>query len=776
MRQTNMIWNFERCLVEAKKYVKRSHFKNENPSAYGAARKNGWLDSICCHMELTLCQKRELWGKFEENQKESQKYKNRSEFFAGNKVAYRIAEVNGWLDSFYPATAIKHGWWNDKKRCKQEAKKYKTRTEFCKKSNGAYTASIKNGWLDEICSHMTTKWEKKWASKELCHKEAIKYKTRTEFQRECDGAYTYALRHSFLDEICSHMELVHVVKWNSKEACHNEALKYNTRVEFMRSSSSAYNYALKHGFLDDICKHMEVYGNLQKRCIYAFEFSDNYVYVGLTCNLRRREHDHLSSKGSAVYKHIQESGKYPQLIVVHDYVEKERAKELEAETLKIYQMRGWSTLNRAKTGAMGGLPKKWTKERCMTVLKECQSLAEFKCCFPSAYYSCQVNNWLDEVYQLYPENFTIEDIRKEASKYKYRKDFWRYSRDAYNSAIKQGVLSKVCAEYSLIVTNDEESIVTPDIPEQYIKDLKAIAQKYQTKKAFRKGDRAAYNKACRLQVLQLICSHMKKPKIWTTEECAAIAFKYSQRSDFRKYDKRAYDAAHDHGWLDIICAHMPKSAPQKIWTKEECLSISQKYTERSEFRKYNQNAYHAAREHGWLDEICTHMPKPVFPKKWTKEECLIIAKKCSKRSEMMRIDRNAYNAARTNGWLDEICAHMSRPKHKARFYWTKEKCQERALLYKHRVDLKNGDGSAYTTAVANGWLDEICSHMTKPSPKRKWTKEKCHQVALKYKTAKEFRQKERSVYATALRFGWLDEICSHLVFVSKKGLGRKYKS
>ena len=142
----------------------------------------------------------------------------------------------------------------------------------------------------------------------------------------------------------------------------------------------------------------------------------------------------------------------------------------------------------------------------------------------------------------------------------------------------------------------------------------------------------------------------------------------------------------------------------------------------------------------------------------------------------MRIDRNAYNAARTNGWLDEICAHMSRPKHKARFYWTKEKCQERALLYKHRVDLKNGDGSAYTTAVANGWLDEICSHMTKPSPKRKWTKEKCHQVALKYKTAKEFRQKERSVYATALRFGWLDEICSHLVFVSKKGLGRKYKS
>ena len=768
-------WNYERCSAEAKKYVKRSHFKNACASAYGAARKNGWLDSICSHMELTLCQKRRLWSNLKECRKESKKYKNRSEFFAGNKVAYSIAEENGWIDSFYPTTAIKHGWWNDKERCKQEALKYKTRTEFCKKSNGAYAASIKNGWLDDICSHMIVKWEKKWASKETCLKEAIKYKTRAEFQRESDGAYTYALRHGFLDEICEHMELAHVVKWNSKEACHKEAMKYNTRKEFQMECDGAYTYALRHGFLDEICSHMEVYGNFFKRCIYAFEFSDNYVYVGLTCNLRRRERDHLSGKRSAVYRHIQDSGIIPHLIIVHDYVEKERAKELEAGTLWLYKEKGWNTLNRAKTGAMGALPKKWTKERCMLALKKCHSLAEFKSCYSSAYYSCQTNNWLDEVYQLYPENYTIEDIRKEASKYKYREDFWRYSRDAYNSAMKQGVLSKVCAEYSLIVTNDEESIVTPDIQEQKIMDLKAIAQKYQTKKAFKKGDKAAYNKACRMQVLQLICSHMKKPRIWTTEECAAIALKYNQRSDFRKNDKNAYDAARDHGWLDIICAHMPKPTQQKIWTKEECAIIAKKYNERSKFRMSNQNAYHAAREHGWLDEICAHMPKPILPKKWTKEECAVIAKKCSKRSEMMSIDRNAYNAARINGWLDEICAHMSRPKHKDRFYWTKEKCQEKALLYKHRVDFKTGDGSAYTTAVAHGWLDEICSHMTRPASKRKWTKEMCHQVALKYKTAKEFRQKERSVYATARNFGWLDEICSHLIFTSKRGLGRKYK-
>lgn len=145
------------------------------------------------------------------------------------------------------------------------------------------------------------------------------------------------------------------------------------------------------------------------------------------------------------------------------------------------------------------------------------------------------------------------------------------------------------------------------------------------------------------------------------------------------------------------------------------------------------------------------------------------------RSEMIKHDSNAYNAARKNGWLDEICAHMASHKHVNRFYWTKERCLERALRYVHRVDFKNGDGSAYSTAVRRGWLDEICSHMTKPTPKVKWTKEECHKVAQKYKTAIDFRKQERSVYATALHKGWLEDICSHLIFASKKGLGRKYK-
>jgi len=48
---------------------------------------------------------------------------------------------------------------------------------------------------------------------------------------------------------------------------------------------------------------------------------------------------------------------------------------------------------------------------------------------------------------------------------------------------------------------------------------------------------------------------------------------------------------------------------------------------------------------------------------------------------------------------------------KSKNYWTKEKCQEDALLYKSRSEYNKKSCSSYCKAWENGWLDEICSHM-----------------------------------------------------------------
>lgn len=44
-------------------------------------------------------------------------------------------------------------------------------------------------------------------------------------------------------------------KWTF-DRCHKEALKYNKRKDFEVNSKAAYAAAHRHGWLNEICKHM----------------------------------------------------------------------------------------------------------------------------------------------------------------------------------------------------------------------------------------------------------------------------------------------------------------------------------------------------------------------------------------------------------------------------------------------------------------------------------------------------------------------------------------
>ena len=50
-------------------------------------------------------------------------------------------------------------------------------------------------------------------------------------------------------------------------------------------------------------------------------------------------------------------------------------------------------------------------------------------------------------------------------------------------------------------------------------------------------------------------------------------------------------------------------------------------------------------------------------------------------------------------------------KHKPKNYWNKEMCTKEALKYNGRYEFQKNSMSAYRSAIVNGWLDEVCSHM-----------------------------------------------------------------
>lgn len=342
---TKIIWTFESCKKEALNYKKRTEFKKCNGSAYGIASKNRWLNDICSHM-IEIQKSKDYWI-FDKCKEEALNYNSRFEFQKNNISAYKKAWKEGWLDEICshmtPTTSLKKRYiyayefpktnsvyvgltWNlnhrhlshmnDEKssvykymkihnlknvdfifkefgyydmliagskeseienqyhengwvilnkaktgalggsilkwtfdKCKKEALNYKTRTEFYKNNLGAYLRAQRNGWLDDICQHMIEgKLPNGYWNFEKCREEALNYKTRSEFSKYSNGAYDKARDNNWLDDICQHMKIIKR-KWTFEE-CKEEASKYNRRSDLEKGNLGAYKKARKEGWID----------------------------------------------------------------------------------------------------------------------------------------------------------------------------------------------------------------------------------------------------------------------------------------------------------------------------------------------------------------------------------------------------------------------------------------------------------------------------------------------------------------------------------------------
>lgn len=148
-----------------------------------------------------------------------------------------------------------------------EALKYKTRADFYRKNQSAYSTSWREGILDKICSHMTN-GRIHWTLNKL-KKEALKYKTRYEFHKKSPAAYSSACKRKLLNSICSHME--DVLNYWTLESIEQEALKYQSRWDFSRKSPGSYGAALRMGILDRICSHIKTEGSSSKPELLLFQ-------------------------------------------------------------------------------------------------------------------------------------------------------------------------------------------------------------------------------------------------------------------------------------------------------------------------------------------------------------------------------------------------------------------------------------------------------------------------------------------------------------------------
>lgn len=94
---------------------------------------------------------------------------------------------------------------------------------------------------------------------------------------------------------------------------------------------------------------------------------------------------------------------------------------------------------------------------------------------------------------------------------------------------------------------------------------------------------------------------------------------------------------------------------------------------------------------------------------------------------------------------------------KQRIRWTKEMCREVALTCKSIKELKEKDKRVYWSASRHGWLKDYTWFEISENYNPPYTKEKIINEARKYTSYSEFRKNSLKLYEAAKRNGWLDE-------------------
>ena len=296
---------------------------------------------------------------------EKSKYNSLMEWKKYDLNAYQAADRKGLIDEI----CIHFGWEKRKgsrwtlSKILDECKKYKNFTELAKNNRSMIECAKAKGLSHEIYSFFNI--EKKTNLKkvpsnywtlEKCKEDALKYNTKVEWERSRSGSYNNSRRKGWYYECTKHMEnLIKIRGYWTLEKCKEDALKYNTREEW-KKSYSAHNSARRNGWIDECTKHM---GKKRKPAGYwnkekCLEESRKYKSTGSWCK------EHQTSFNSA------KKNKWFDECCSH---------------MKI------------KTRKHSGY---WTLEKCQEDALKYTSRKEWNKSNIGAYNSARKNNWLDE--------------------------------------------------------------------------------------------------------------------------------------------------------------------------------------------------------------------------------------------------------------------------------------------------------------------------------------------------------------------------------------------
>ena len=199
-----------------------------------------------------------------------------------------------------------------------------------------------------------------------------------------------------------------------------------------------------------------------------------------------------------------------------------------------------------------------------------------------------------------------------------------------------------------------------------------------------------------------------RPIKWTREKVFEESRKYQYKGEFCNGSPQAYRVAQRNGWVEEMPWIREKRKPVNYWTKARVFEKGRKFTNQKEFKENANGAYQAAMRQGWIKEMTWLKPLPLgIISIWTRENIIEESKKYSSKSEFAENSPTAYHHACEDKTIFEKMPWLVEKKKPNGWWKDKFKVMEEGKKYSSRTAFANGSYSAWKAARQNGWIDEM---------------------------------------------------------------------
>ena len=445
------------------------------------------------------------------------------------------------------------------------------------------------------------------------------------------------------------------------------------------------------------------------------------------------------------------------------------------------------------------LQKHWTLEEIIESAKPFNSKSEWIKGNIASYSYAKNYGWLDlasshmSSLKLKNGTWTKQACINEALKYKNKVEWANSSPSSYSIAKRNGWIAD-CSS-TLISLRKQEGYSKAEV----IENAKLFQSRAEWRNSAKyKGPSPFYSAAQRNGWLEECCEHMvsiKKPSgYWNEKNCIDDAKLYFSIKEWKTQSNGAYQIAARNGWLSKCTKHMKKLniSYGEFEIHKILTSYDIEYQEEKSFPQlkkkstlffdffipcfnlvveFHGSQHYSFNKHWHKDEVGFNysLEKDKVKQKFLLEhgiDLLIIPYTDLSIAEELILSKiklhSSFNHQRRELTLDELVYISSMCK------WTKETILLDSKKYEFLKDWRKNSPSAYTIALRNGWLEEISKHLKrKIIARNSWTKEQVVEEAKKYSSRSEWAKHHSRTYKAALRNGWDNEACTHMLIRKK---------